>query len=477
MLILASVALTRPLLPNEYNVTHFSGANNTCHPGLLDSYLLPPRTLPTNKKNFLCNGITNNCCGVSAQIKIFKRWSGRFGAKTTVRFYQRFIYLYSRLFDLLARVEGIAKGIKDASPPGTVNNCLMIANTTLQLQASSMKGQVLADFERAFKFLYAARRGFYCQLCDSNALAFILPESGVLKVSRGFCSSLVGETMNAMSFKYEYLQKIARLYGTLAKSCSSAGVYNPRSKLKRAVMFFTNKRIVRDIVTCKSNIKSDATGASCSRYCERFNPARFGRMFEGQFRRTAIYVRWLRRRVRMMTEPTGPSKNLEDLDFKGRILQTANSTNASSAKPGNATNTSRGSAKRTPVVSKKRVSLNLHPVAIGVNEFNSNYSTQLVVPLSFRPSDLPRPRRGRVGIRQSMFRLKKNALFNVGDFKVVVSALGMNPIKYGHNTFINPKSYQSLMRASQRTSAPNEAPSSQQSKQKGKTKGLRNRKV
>lgn len=468
--------MAQSLLPNEYNTTLYSGANNTCHPGLLDSYLLPPRSLPTNEKNFICNGITNNCCGIDAQIKIFKRWGGEFGARSLARFYQRFIMLYSQLFDLFASVEGIAKNIKDSMPPGVINNCWLIANTTLQVQASSMKGQVLLDFERAFKFIYAAHRGFYCQLCDSNALAFILPERGVIRVSRGFCSSLVAETMNAMSFKYEYLQKITRIYGTLVKSCSTSGTFNPRSKLKRASMFFTSKTIVRDIQTCKSNIKSDTTSAFCAPYCERFNPARFGRMFEGQFRRTGVYVRWLNRRVDMMTKPTGPTKNIEDLDFKGRILQSSNLTNATNASS-NRNGTNGTSNKTVLTVAKRSITQDLHPVSIGINEFNSNYSSQLIVPVSFRPSDLPTLGQGKVGRRQSIFRLRNDPLFNIGDFKLVVTAIGLNPIKYGYNTFINQASFQSLLRASQRTSGSIKNATATQSGQQTKAKSVGKRKV
>jgi hypothetical protein len=453
--LILAVALPCARLPDSLNMTQWRPHNLTCHPALLDSYDLEPLALPTSQKNFICSGITNNCCSLPSQFKILKRWTSSKGGKKLARFYRDFLGVLEEIFDLLAKVEEFAKSVADGIPSGVTTNCGQLANAVLSLKASSAKKQVLADFQRAFRFLYDSRRGFYCALCDSDALAHILPLQGVIRVSRGFCGSLVTETMNAMSFKYEYFQKVARLYGQMLVSCNGAGEYDSRAKLKRAHLFFSRKRIMRDIRACKANIKSQNAITMCAPYCERFNPARLSTMFEGQIRQTSRFLRWFKRRLAGVSARAASPNNKDDLNFKGRILQDQPASTpatpaatpstpaaADSALKSNDTKTTDGNTTISAVPVQKPV--HLPAIARGINKFNKNYETKLLVPISFSARDIPQTSRRTLNQNESLFRLHSPPLFNLADFKLVVSKVGLNWVKYGYNALINDQGFKAV---------------------------------
>lgn len=469
-LLCAAVAVGNRL-PHSLNVTAWTDAPNTCNGGLLDSYQLNPINVPTSQKNYLCSGLRNNCCTHTSQIHMFQHWNSPDGGRKLARFYKSSLYNYDQILKLFERVEAFAKGIADAVPQGSTSNCGQLAKAVQMLSVSGSRKTILTNFGKAYRFLFDARRGFYCALCDSDALSSILPRQGVVRVSKGFCSSLVSETMNAMSFKYEFFHKVARLYGQLLVSCNAAGDYNPRGKLRRKLMFFTQRKTVRDITDCKTNVKSSSAVAMCSRYCERFNPARLTRTFEGQALKIRRFRAWLQRRISGLDARANSANNKDDLNFRGRVLSEAPASTNSPPKDPPATGTDKpsdapagtdtkaaadtkaatgtpaneksgGDAKNAPLPLAKPMPVD--DIVKGITSFNEKYGTQLVVPISFSAKDVPRKRRRFFTILQSIFPLRDKPQFNVADFRVAVAPKGLNPIKYGYSALINPEGYKAL---------------------------------
>jgi hypothetical protein len=100
---------------------------------------------------------------------------------------------YIQIFETMASIEQMANSVLDNQPENSSeteqewNPCLNMANKIGRLQASKQQQTVKLLAQRYFKFLYTARRGFYCTLCDADASKFYDSINGSIKMTHGFC--------------------------------------------------------------------------------------------------------------------------------------------------------------------------------------------------------------------------------------------------------------------------------------------------
>lgn len=368
---------------------------NHCNPGLLASYDLEVIRKPTSDTNFICSGIDQNCCTIDSQLHIFKRWVQGGERARLLQVYKTFIATFATLFDDFKLVEKMAEVVLAQQSPDQISNCGEMAKAIRDLRASTLKEQVLSQVKRAYRFVYDSRRGFYCSLCDAEAHENYNTLDGAIHTSFGFCSNLVKETIGWSSFRYEHFPKISRLYGHFMSTCETNGKYDAKDVIKDDLKFFVSRRFSQQIQQCAANINDVSAVGLCFDYCQHFNPAKFSRLFEGQFERLLAYRVWLNKQVisKIQASLTGISK--DDLSFTGRLLQ--------------GTKESMGP----------------------VDAFNSKYNTQAVEPVTYSSSQDFRPTR-LFNYRSSIFRLGKDKIYSIADFRRIVSTSGINFQNYGY---------------------------------------------
>lgn len=399
---------------------------NHCNPGLLASYDLEVIRKPTNETNFICPGIEDNCCTTDSQLIIFKNWIQGNEKARLLHVYKTFIATFSMLFDDFKLVEQMADVVLTQKPADQVTNCGEMATAIKNLRASGLKDQVLTLAKRAYRFIYDARRGFYCSLCDADAHINYNTLDGAIHMSYGFCSGLVKETIGWTSFRYEYFPKIARLYGHFMSTCETNGKYDSTNVLKDDLKFYSDHEFKAHIESCTKNINETSAVGLCYDYCNHFNPAKFSNLFEGQFERLLGFRVWLNKLVvgKIFASLTGFSK--DDLSFTGRLL--------SEAKPaGNSTNGTGGAKPKNNDKSgmkawgQKEVDVNFS----SINAFNAKYSAQAIEPVTYSASEDFKPTR-LFNYHSSIFRLGKDKVYNIADFRRIISTSGINFLTYGY---------------------------------------------
>ena len=389
-----------------------------CNPGLLASYDLDVVRKPINDTNFICDGIDQNCCTAHSQLIIFKNWiQGNEKAKL-LHVYKTFIATYSLLFDDFKLVEQMAEIVLTQKPADQTTNCGEMATAIINLKGSQLKDQALSLAKRAYRFLYDSRRGFYCSLCDADAHVNYNTLDGSIHMSYGYCSALVKETMGWSSFRFDYFGKIARLYGHFMSTCQTNGKYDATEVLKFDLKFFNDRKILQDIHSCTKNINDNSAIGLCYDYCNHFNPAKFSQLFEGQFEKLLAFRIWLNKQVVLKIFASLMNFSKDDLSFNGRLLQ-ANSP-ATGNKTANATNSSstNGQTAKPPQESS-------------IDQFNRRYNAQALEPVTYRSSEDFHATR-LFDYTSSIFRLGKDKIYNIVDFRRIISTTGMNFLKYGY---------------------------------------------
>ena len=77
---------------------------------------------------------------------------------------------YESIFETFKEVEEMAETVRDNTSDNVDgSNCYKISNAIKTFNAYAYKDLVLKKAKQAFKFLYEARRGFYCSICDADA--------------------------------------------------------------------------------------------------------------------------------------------------------------------------------------------------------------------------------------------------------------------------------------------------------------------
>ena len=439
-----------------------------CNSILLTSLDLVPLKVPTTQKNFMCNGIVKNCCTYESQFRIYKRWTHGGEGPQLSKFYKRYLLTYQRILKSFATIESIATNIKNGVPEGSTSNCGMLANRVLGVAASAKAKDILGLFRRAFRYLYDSRRGFYCAVCDSENLHGFSTKNGLINSSNGFCSSLVKETMAAMSFKFQYFQKITRLYSQLVVSCDAEGAYSTE-KVPRENIIFTSRRHSKTVEECKDGLTKLDPLEECSNYCSHFNPAKLSLFFEGQFKQTSRYQKWIKLQIEKFSpNPNQQSADKGDLNFAGRLLEEKKHTKlngknrerklqgGSNTTPDTppATPTTPDTPPATPTTPDTPPATPTTPNTTprkpkvddfvnGIQAFNNEYGTQLIVPLTFKPQQVFGDK-SRSKFLRSLFKLSKHPLVSPADFTTVSDKFGTNWIRYAYNSLINDDSFAAL---------------------------------
>lgn len=424
--------------------------NNTCNPGILDTYNLEIVLEPVDTENYICPGIKHNCCTAESQHKIFQHWIQGHERDRLLHVYKTFIATFSLLFDDFKLVEQMANLVLTQKAPDAVTNCGEMASSIKEMSASGLKEQVINLAKKAYRFLYDSRRGFYCALCDADAHQHFNTLDGAIHISYGFCSSLIKETMGWYTFQYKYFNKIARLYGHFMSTCETNGVYDATHILKYSLKFFNQEDIIHDIDTCSNNLNDNSALGICHSYCEQFNPTTFSHLFEGQFEDLLGFRIWLNKQVvgKIYASLTGFSK--DDLSFSGRLLNEENKreerllAEAPAATPAAGGEKNSTTAKNAPKGHYKAKSVDPFDVySSSVNQFNKKYNTQAIDPITYRASEDFSVTR-LFTYEMSLFKTSKLKVYDFSHFRRILDVPGINFLKYGYMITLNHDTLEAL---------------------------------
>ena len=224
-------------------------------------------------------------------------------------------------FDSMKSVENVALIVQANASKTETSNCKLLADKITDNKASILEKKVLEAAQKAFKFLFISRRGFYCALCDQESHEFIDIYSSSIVSSNQFCRGLVENTLNFYIFKFNYFMKLSRLYALFLVTCDFKGRYDKSKFIAYQSKFFKEPKILKGLDNCKNKIGEPHGYKYCLEYCSNFNPARFSEVFEGDIDRMEGYSAYLKNNMEIKQIQYERESAKDVLNMKGRLLE------------------------------------------------------------------------------------------------------------------------------------------------------------
>lgn len=272
----------------------------SCNQMFMESFDVLGQTNLTLDRNYLCPGVSSNCCSYQSQLEIYKKWIVS-GEKHKIKsFYSEFPKVFDRIYAAFEQIESIAEKVIDATLLVAGSNCNRLASVIFQNRPSLLREKVVDAARTATNFLFKAREGLYCSICDGDNHRFYNNTDFTFTESFKFCAKTVENTLPYYIFKYDYFVKISRLIGQFLTTCSLRGVYRPTRFIRGDLKFYKHKAFSADARRCQQGLTKPGAIASCQNFCARFNPIKYDESLEGELDKLANYATYLERRVRII---------------------------------------------------------------------------------------------------------------------------------------------------------------------------------
>ena len=224
------------------------------------------------------------------------------------------------VFDQMKAVEGAAVMVQANVDEGAVSNCLMLADKIMEHKISSHRNKVIEHAQKAFKFLYTSRRGFYCSLCNQKYHEFFDIYSSSIISSNQFCQSMVENTFNFYLFKFDFFVKYSRLYAMFLTTCDLKGRYSKKF-IPYLSKFYHDKEVMDGIHSCQEKIGDPHGFRYCQKFCSNFNPARYTEALEGDIDKLKGFAAYLGNTMEQKNIQYERESAKDVLNMKGRLLE------------------------------------------------------------------------------------------------------------------------------------------------------------
>lgn len=272
----------------------------TCSQLFMESFDVMGQKEISSDRNYICPGVQTNCCSLQSQLDIYKKWIIS-GEKHKIKsFYSEFPKVFDRIYAAFEQVELLADRVLDATLGVAGSNCNRIAAVIAQNRPSMIRQKAVEAARQAMNFMFKAREGIYCSICDADNHQFYNNTDFTMTMSNRFCAKFVEHTMPYYIFKYEYFVKVSRLIGQFLTTCNLRGVYRPTKFLRSDLKFFKHRNFMGKIRLCKNGIMKPGAIDACAGYCSTFNPIKYDENLEGELDKLANFASFVERRIRLL---------------------------------------------------------------------------------------------------------------------------------------------------------------------------------
>lgn len=224
------------------------------------------------------------------------------------------------VFDRFAQIEDMTPTVAHHTQFLQYSNCKKFQQAIDLIKASEMKDDVIVHAKKAFKFLYRARKGFYCSLCNQKNHKYFIFDKKEIASSHGFCANMVEQTLNYFTFKFIHFVKISRLYSEFLVKCSLKGKYYPNRPLRIGIKFYKRDKIIGEVISCKKMIKRKEAYNFCGPFCENFHPVKYNKYLEGQIDKMFSLSKSMEHLIEKAHKDYEKANKKDVMDIKRRML-------------------------------------------------------------------------------------------------------------------------------------------------------------
>jgi hypothetical protein len=380
-----------------------------CDRHLMESYDLDGTEKQSKDKNLICPAVVANCCDFHTQLQVYKKWIVSGERDRIMNFYAEFNTAYEQIFETFTEVEELAKTVKQRTMDFPGSNCNKITNSIELLGISKIFPLFKQTIKKTYEFLFKAREGFYCSLCDAKSHSFFNITTNEIIESHGFCAKMVEESLNYFLFKYNYFVKISRLYSEFLVKCDLKGRYHRNRFLKYEIKFYRKDRIIGELESCKRGYDKPGAMSGCAKFCARFNPTKYDEFLEGEVDKLFSYEKSLKKLIVRMRQRYEHELKVEEENRKqGRILDEK--------------------AVKTTTHMDEEVN--------EINTFNKEFKTALVRPITYSfNEDLSV--KYHINFDESLVAFGVEHIYNLLEFRGSIQSKGINFYNYGEMSMID----------------------------------------
>ncbi len=378
-----------------------------CNTDLMNMYGLKT-TEAENKENIMCPMVSKNCCSREHQIYLYNTWAKGHERAQILTTYKSYMSIFDEIFSKFSKINTLAETFL-LSENNPVKICHKFAKGIVGTNIETMKPLFLAAIKKSFKFLYESHRGFYCTLCDAKQHSYYRHKRHLIKMSYGFCKKLLSNSMNYLLFYHKDFMKISRIFSEYVASCGE-GVYFNNKPLKHSMKIFSDNSATEKLEKCANS--PDSQIMNCIDICEEYHPTKFSQFLEGNITKLISFDYSLGRMLKRL-EQKNLGQNNGEME-NGRILE---------------------SDEEIPEEPSKNP----------FNEFNKEYSTNLVNPIVAENKEKLFSKHF-VNYDISLFKtFDKISNYNIFDYSVKYYKNGIDYHVYGMKSYLNKEGLDSII--------------------------------
>ena len=414
---------TTPNTTNTLNAT-LPKSVMYCNQMLMESYELDGQPLSLKVPNYICTGITNNCCSYQSQLKIYKKLVQNKEKAKMFEFFDFFETTFEKIFSLFERIEKLAEQAFKHTSDYKNSNCLKIMQTITKVKVSKQKNVIMDSIRQTNKFYKAAHTGFYCSLCDAELHPFFLTKNSKLVQEKDFCRTMVRETISFNIFRNTFFPKIARLYSQFVASCDLRAVYNQNGFVPQNVKFYMRSKAQGPIDSCRKGVDRVYAMYNCQKYCSMFNPIKYNSLLTGEPEKLTQLADYLQKKIRriLLKEERFKNKKHEHCD---RILSETNAAMDDDD-------------EKKLVPSPGHIDTQID----GLSDFNRKYQTSILRPIFYKFKD-DMSLKSTFDFQTPIFSYGVHKIFDLNNYKSIFAQDGINYFEIGRSADI---SYESAKR-------------------------------
>lgn len=285
---------------NENEPEDESSETSNCNQNLMESFDLDGQPKTTPDVNYLCPGINSNCCSYQTQLSIYKKYDIKDERGKIKHVYDNLSTALSQVYKAFTLVEHKSAEMLPYTTDMKFSNCARLAEKIQEVNIASFGNEIVGRFNQAAGFLKTARNGFYCSICDAKTHKFYDILKQKFQTSAKFCAQLTGAVMNYYLFRYKFFPRISRLLTQWAVSCDMRGNFDPTAKIKAGSKFYSNTPFAGVVERCARNYNKPGAILGCQKLCQRFNPIKLDRYFEGEVDKMQSLAKFIHLKVDYM---------------------------------------------------------------------------------------------------------------------------------------------------------------------------------
>lgn len=281
------------LLLNKYYLLEQNNANNKCDLGLINSLGFQGSSSPLNITLQLCPMVSNPCCNIEDQFKLFEYWENG-PQRLLLHDADESESLYSKLFSSLISIHDYSNTILHNMKNKSMNNCKAMATIISKYDFSIIQPKITEYIKKMNTFILNSLKGVYCSVCDYKLKRYFNVNSLSIQLNAQFCRGIVENSLVLLAYQNIYFPKLFNIITKMLMTCNIRGRFDEKMALKDLWVYFEETEAIEDAIkNCIDNRNNSSWFGSCLTLCNKFNIDKYNKFYFLDNKKTSYFIKMI----------------------------------------------------------------------------------------------------------------------------------------------------------------------------------------